>query len=180
MTKHFRESPKGIVNARVGPGETLGRPIPLVVGIDPGLNGGALATSDQRLIKMPKTIAGIWDALHALVLEDPNVQFVVEDVGAPRKGNSMQSAGTFARHRGHLEMALYGLGVARQVQWPSPMTWMKFIDPPNSWPHGNNSKIVAARKNFFNDRAHALFPGWEFPKYGGDAVCILHYGQQNL
>lgn len=153
-----------------------------IIAIDPGSGSGAYAVLSPKgkvtVHKLPGPPAFLFAEIQkytTVFLREPPLIFI-EDVGRSRKGNARRSSDTFAIHRGHLEMLMVSLGLEHETFWVPPINWMKFIDPSMGWPHGNEGAVVKGRKQFFYDRAKAIYPEASFPKYAGDAVCLLHYG----
>jgi hypothetical protein len=99
-----------------------------VVAIDPGAAGGFAwmdAAGVVEALPLPVGMTAQIDALRSLATATPGLTAVVERVGGYMPGNSGPASCTFARHCGHLEAALYTLGVpVRQV---APQTWMKSL-----------------------------------------------------
>ena len=99
-----------------------------ILAIDPGINGG-LAWRDHHggiyAINMPDGMAETVDTLRGLLCTVLHLTAYVEQVGGYRPGNSGPSAATFARHCGHIEAALYTLGIP--TVFVLPMKWQKAI-----------------------------------------------------
>ena len=83
-----------------------------VIGIDPGLSGGiAVLDSDGKIIdytSMPQTPQDILEYLSQFKSDS---RCVIEDVGHGIPNQSSKATATFARHNGHLEMALIALQI---------------------------------------------------------------------
>lgn len=153
-----------------------------LLAIDPGSESGAFCTRTREgqvtCEKLPGPPAFLFAGIQQVTtVLGPGLQVYIEDVGKSRKGNARHSADTFSKHRGHLEMLMVALGLAKVTRFVSPLDWMKNIDPAMSWPHGNEGKVVTARKAFFFDRMRVAYPELKFPKYAADAVGILHYAR---
>lgn len=92
------------------------------IGIDPGVSGGIAILDDDgsviECVNMPDTPMEIFQFL--MGYKDGSV-CVLEDVGQGMPGQSSSSTARFARHNGHLEMALLALGIrtikARPQKW---------------------------------------------------------------
>lgn len=97
-----------------------------IIAIDPGAAGGVAWTESDGTVwaaPMPSGMTAQADLLRSLVASLPGAVAVLEKVGGYMPGNSGPAACTFARHCGHLEAALYLLGVpSEQV---APGVWMK-------------------------------------------------------
>ena len=122
-----------------------------ILAVDPGAGGG-LAWRDRdgivRAEPMPEGMTAQVDRLRALAAELPGLAATVERVGTYMPGNSGPAAAKFARHCGHLEAALYCLGVPIQHN-PTPQSWMKAL---GAWPadKGERKRAIkewAARRN---------------------------------
>ena len=97
------------------------------LGIDPGASGGFALTKHDgtvEVLKMPETCKDILDALEETILLG-DVQCAIENVGGYRPGNSGPAACKFARHCGHLEMALLAAEIPHV--YVAPSTWMKAV-----------------------------------------------------
>ena len=137
----------------------------MILSIDPGASGG-LAYIDQDGIvyaeKMPPTMTDIIDRLTELKAEGVKTA-ILEKTGTYVPGNSGPAAVTFARHNGHLEAALYALGIsATQV---SPSVWQKRL--------GALPKDKRDRKNEIKNRMAALYPHLKVTLATADALAIL-------
>ena len=135
--------------------------------IDPGAAGGfAWTGSDGTVsaVKMPEGMTAQVDFLRALSAEQPGIIAVVEKVGGYMPGNSGPAAATFARHCGHLDAALYALGISvRQV---APNTWMKAMGVP--------SKLTKPeRKTHLKEKAARRFPQLKVTLATADALMML-------
>ena len=97
-----------------------------IIAIDPGAAGGIAWTDrdgEAHAEPMPSGMTAQADLLRSLAASLPGAGAVLEKVGGYMPGNSGPAACTFARHCGHLEAALYLLGVpSEQV---APGVWMK-------------------------------------------------------
>ena len=92
------------------------------IGIDPGVSGGIAILDDDgsviECVNMPDTPMEIFQFLMGYKYGSV---CVLEDVGQGMPGQSSSSTARFARHNGHLEMALLALGIrtikARPQKW---------------------------------------------------------------
>lgn len=85
----------------------------ITLAIDPGASGGIAWWDDDGRIyadPMPESMSQIFDYLKNLVTMIDSV-CIMEKTGGYFPGNSGPAAATFGRHCGHLDMALYALGI---------------------------------------------------------------------
>lgn len=148
----------------------------MVIGIDPGLNGGiAVMDASHRVLEvcnMPETPMDILEFLRKFQQYAPIVY--LEDVGKGMPGQSSKATATFARHNGHLEMALLALGI-RTVKC-TPQKWQKMYQLGKSSDYDKN-----AWKNRLKAKAQELFPdlGRKVTLKTADALLICLYGVRN-
>lgn len=145
-----------------------------IIGIDPGLSGGIAVLDDHgmRSYTMPETFGDIFDFLRSLNLQyNGDVKAFLEDVGHGMPGQSSKATAVFARHNGHLEMALYALGI--QTIKVTPQKWQKAYS--NSL---GKSKDVEKRewKNKLKGLAQQMYPAEKVTLKNADAILIAHYG----
>jgi len=99
-----------------------------LLAIDPGASGGLAWRDRDGLIHaepMPEGMTAQVDRLRALAAELGGLAAIVERAGYWMRGDHPNSACTFARHCGHIEAALYTLGVpVRQIP---PAKWMRAL-----------------------------------------------------
>ena len=145
----------------------------LVIGIDPGTNGG-IAVMDvshrvYEVVNMPDTPMDILDVLRRYA--DGDCIAYLEDVGHGMPGQSSKATATFARHCGHLEMALLALRI-RTVK-ATPNKWMKMYQLGRSSDYDKT-----AWKNRLKAKAQELFPdlGRKVTLSTCDALLIALYG----
>lgn len=115
----------------------------MYVAIDPGLSGGVAWRAEDGFIHcfaMPDTPMDIYHELDVLIPPDGHIVCFVEKVGFHRQGNSAASSATFARHCGHLEMALLVL------------EWEAVLVTPSAWMRSFLGKVPKERK----DRKNAI------------------------
>lgn len=143
-----------------------------LIAIDPGANGAlALRTpeGEVEVHKMPGTPKDLLDLLDDLTIQDSKMDdlfAVVENVGGYRPGNSAPSAVKFARHCGHLDMALIASEIPHERVAPS--VWMRAVlktVPPEK----------AARKNAIKMEMQRLYPGIKVTLWSADALGMLTY-----
>lgn len=149
----------------------------MIIGIDPGANGAICSCSDTgalQIRKMPETPKDIY--LYLLSLADTCERCVcyLEDVGHGLPNQSSSATAKFARHNGHLEMALIALGV-RTIK-VTPQKWQKHYSntigkstgvPKNEW------------KNKLKALAQDLFPDEKVTLGNADALLIMEYAKAN-
>jgi len=162
----------------------------MIFAIDPGQAGGlAWAFKNGRLniwtSKMEKTPADIYNQIKGIRDAESEPFCYIERVGGYMPGNSGPAAVKFAKHCGHLEMALIALGIPYIEVLPSK--WQhEFIGKPN-YPkipkeiQGASRKQILAkrkqeRKNKIKAKAQALFPYLKITLATADALGILYYG----
>lgn len=153
------------------------------MGIDPGTNNGtgkcggiAVLNNDGtlcRLDKMPETPQDILDYLKNW--SGCHIVCVLEDVGHGIPGQSSSATAKFARHNGHLEMALLALGMTTEKV--TPQKWQKIYQLGSSKGVGK-----AAWKNKLKAKAQQLFPqaGKSLTLNTCDALLIAEYGRRTL
>ena len=148
-----------------------------IIGIDPGEKGGIVCLSvagdvlDVR--KMPETPYDILDFLRRYSrngLFGEGCVCYMEKVGTGMPGQSSRATATFARHCGHLEMALMALGI-KTVE-VTPAKWMKHYQLGKS---GDCTKTEW--KNRLKARAQQLFPREKVTLAVADALLIAEYGR---
>ncbi len=142
------------------------------IGIDPGAHGGiAVVDSSGKVIditKMPDTPKDILDYLQSLMGADITLRCVLEDVGHGLPGQSSSATAKFARHNGHLDMALIALGIPTITA--TPQKWMKTYSLGKSSGH---SKVEW--KNILKAKAQQLFPTEKLTLATCDALLIAEY-----
>ncbi len=89
------------------------------IAIDPGANGSVACKVDGKVhaFKMPDTPKDI--LLLILSLKTDNAFCWIEQTGGYMSGNSGPAAVKFARHCGHLDMALLAAGISHDTVLPS-------------------------------------------------------------
>jgi hypothetical protein len=134
------------------------------IAIDPGMNGGfAIADGDEiEVIKMPDTYPGILDVLHKLSMDIIRPSVVIEDVGYHVQGNHASASCKFARHVGHLEMALYAVNMP--VQRVRPVKWQRMFTLPTD---------KKQRKRKMKELMAAQYPYLKVTDWNADALGIL-------
>lgn len=146
----------------------------IYIGIDPGLSGGiAILNQDgsvKEVVAMPDTPRDIYEFLF-LYKEDSRC--VLEDVGHGMPGQSSKATATFARHNGHLEMALLALGIPTEKV--TPQKWIKVYQLKKKKEQDKNEW-----KNVLKAKAQSLFPqlGKKVTLKTCDALLIAEYARR--
>ena len=138
------------------------------VAIDPGKNGG-IAAADVDLViafNMPTTPKDIYKELSS-IYERGSICYL-EDVGHGMPGQSSKATATFARHNGHVEMALLAIGY--KVIKVTPAKWQKRL---NVLTRKGESKTD--HKNRMKEKAQYLFPEVSVTLKTADALLLLEY-----
>lgn len=150
--------------------------VKLFIGIDPGLNGGIAVLNKiggvESVCKMPETPQDILNFLEQY--SEENAVCVLEDVGHGIPGQSSKATATFARHNGHLEMALLALSI--RTEKVTPQKWQKIYQLGSSKGVEKN-----AWKNKLKAKAQQLFPslGRNITLSTCDALLLAEYGRRN-
>lgn len=142
-----------------------------IIAIDPGAAGGVAWTESDGTVwaaPMPSGMTAQADLLRSLVASLPGAVAVLERVGGYVPGNSGPAACTFARHCGHLEAALYLLGVpSEQV---APGVWMKALGAlPSEKPE---------RKRAIREAMARRYPALAVTMKTADALGILTWATE--
>ena len=149
-----------------------------IIGIDPGSSGGIAVLSDDGSVvsvrKMPDTPQDILDFIRGYggaELFGSGVVCYMEKVGFGMPGQSSKATATFARHCGHLEMALLALGI--RTNEVTPNKWMK------AYQLGKSSDCSKTEwKNRLKAQAQQLFPREKVTLAVADALLIAEYGRK--
>ncbi len=130
----------------------------IFIGIDPGFSGGIAIYSPEndsiRAINMPKTPRDIYDFLKGVKeyaeRGSCSLHCMMEDVGHGMPGQSSSATAKFARHNGHLEMALLALCIPTETI--TPQKWQK------AFQLGKSSDYTKTQwKNRLKAKAQQLF-----------------------
>ena len=150
-----------------------------IIGIDPGANGGiAVLDIDGNVIdvrKMPDTPQDILECLRkyssSTLFSNDGVCYI-EKVGTGMPGQSSKATATFARHCGHLEMALLALGI--KTNDVTPNKWEK------SYQLGKSTDAISKTvwKNKLKAKAQQLFPKERVTLAICDALLLAEYGRK--
>lgn len=143
-----------------------------ILAIDPGANGGlAWTDADGQVFAepMPGSMTEFVDRIREIKTElQFPLQAIVEKVGGYMPGNSATAAVKFARHCGHIEAALYAIGVpAVEV---SPQKWQKAL--------GSMPREKAERKQAIKELMARRFPGIKVTLKTADALGILVWAEK--
>lgn len=162
-----------------------------LIAIDQGLKGG-IAFSDPEYgvcaVPMPDGIDGIWTLLSetARSLRQAGagkVYAAVEQVGYHRAGNNAQASATFARHCGHIDMALHAAGISILNPVP-PTRWEKWLGNLPTAPTGasieSRARFKRERKRAVRDRMAVRFPHIRVTLQTADALAMWLYAQARL
>lgn len=143
-----------------------------LIAIDPGASGSIVArlSDDQlRVEKMPDTPKDILDLLEEMTEADSkmsDLHCAIENVGGYRPGNSGPAACKFARHCGHLDMALIAAEIPHERVAPS--VWMRAVLK-------TVPKEKTARKNAIKADMQRRFPKVKVTLWSADALGMLVY-----
>ena len=146
------------------------------LGIDPG-NKGAMALLDCEgriieSIKMPQTPMDILTTLESICGTAGDLVCYIEDVGNGMPGQSSKATATFARHNGHLEMALLALRIPTEKI--TPAKWQKSL---NLLTKKNERKT--AHKARIKAWSQRMFPSISVTLANSDALAIAYYGYKD-
>ena len=146
----------------------------IVIGIDPGAAGAIVLLGEECVAaKMPDTMGDIFDYLADIKANHDDTVCYLEDVGQGVPGQSSSATAKFARHNGHLEMALYALGI-RTIK-VRPQKWMKFY----SNTVGTSKDLPkAVWKNKLKACCQQLFPSVKVTLNNADTLLIANYGRE--
>ena len=139
--------------------------------IDPGASGGlALLNREGNVEAFPMRdgMTEQIDAIRHIAVTNPGLKAVVEKVGFHRPGNSATASCKFARHCGHLEAALYSVGVP--FEEVSPGVWMRAL--------GALPADKTARKNAIKEQVARRFPHLDVTLKTADALGMLVWAMQ--
>ena len=149
-----------------------------IIGIDPGANGGiAVLDIDGNVIdvrRMPDTPQDILEHLRKFAgteLFGSEAVCYMEKVGTGMPGQSSKATATFARHCGHLEMALLALGI--KTNDVTPNKWEK------TYQLGKSTGISKTEwKNKLKSKAQQLFPKEKVTLAVCDALLLAEFGRK--
>lgn len=136
----------------------------MIIGIDPGKNGGIVALREgtaPETFRMPATVhdlAGIFSEL-----ADAEAAFIEQVHSSPQMG--VKSAFTFGQGFGHLEMGIAAHGI--RMERVRPQVWQKAL-----------GCLTKGDKNITKARAQELFPDLKVIHAIADALLIAEYGRR--
>lgn len=137
-----------------------------IIAIDPGASGGIAWVDVDGIVRadpMPEGMSEQIDAIRGLAVMLMPASAVMERVGGYMPGNSGPAACKFARHCGHIEAALYTVGVpSTQV---APQTWQKSL--------GAMPKDKPERKRAIRELMARRYPHLKVTLKTADALGIL-------
>ena len=152
----------------------------LIIGIDPGqgktTHGGIAVLKDDGSVfdvwQMPDTMSEVYELLKEVVESNSDgCVCYLEDVGHGMPGQSSSATAKFARHCGHLEMAVYALGV--KTVTCTPQKWQKMFQLPKGGEYKERKKALRAK-------AQQMFPmlGKRVNDSTSDCLLIAEYGRK--
>lgn len=149
-----------------------------IIGVDPGEHGGLAVLNNLGDVisvdKMPETPLDIYcyfaDTKSNAERDGKGIVVYLEDVGKGRPGQSSSATAKFARHNGHLEMALLALEL--KTIKATPQKWIK------EYQLGKSSDYTKTEwKNRLKAKAQQLFPKEKVTLATADALLIAEYGR---
>lgn len=149
----------------------------VVIGIDPGVNGGvAVMYSDTKVAsyKMPSTEKDISDLFkeiydYSQIENEPVVVFLEKVHSMP--GQGVVSTFTFGMNYGFLRGTLIGLNFP--IYDVTPQKWQKALGI-------SKSESKAIHKNKLKGLAQQWFPDQKVTLKNADALLIAKYGKNQL
>ena len=159
----------------------------MLISIDPGISGAIACRVDGKayVYNMPQTPKDIY--LLLLSLKTDGAFCWIEQVGAYMPGNSGPAAATFARHCGHLDMALIASGIPHDTVLPRKWEHAVIGAPnypkiPKETPPAVKRQILTKRKterkNKIKAKMQGLFPDIKVTLKNADALGILAWAEQ--
>ena len=146
----------------------------LTIGIDPGASGGIAFIPDNNsakawAVKMPETLADLWDLLVEQVSEDPDhrtLHACLEKVHS-MPGQGVASSFKFGQGFGHLEMALTAARIP--FTYVNPQKWQKEL-----------GCLTGGDKNISKARAQQLFPHIKVTHAIADSLLLAEYCRRTI
>jgi len=143
-----------------------------LLAIDPGASGGIAWTDEDGCVRaepMPDRMTALADRISELKYERGTLELaVVEKVGFHVKGNAASASAKFARHVGHVEMALYMTGTP--TEQVAPGVWMRHL--------GTLPKDKGDRKRAIRDEMQRRHPHLKVTLKTADALGILSWAMR--
>ena len=160
----------------------------MIISIDPGISG-AVAGNDEgetHIFKMPETPRDLFILILSMKTDDAFCW--IEQVGSYMPNNSGPAAVKFARHCGHLDMALVASGIP--YDYVLPTKWEHWLIGKPNYPKIDKniskqarqqilSKRTQERKNKIKTKIQALYPNLKITLQNADAIGILHWALNN-
>ena len=142
-----------------------------IIGIDPGNSGGIAILDGESgaLLECEKMPTTPMDILNYLKEWNGCSVCYLEDVGTGMPGQSSKATATFARHNGHLEMALLASGISTVKV--TPAKWQKTLGLS-----GKKVESKTSHKNRIKAWAQQRFPQQKVTLWAADALAIASYG----
>lgn len=151
----------------------------VIIGIDPGFSGGVAILKEGKIktYNLMEEYTDIYDLFLEIkeTYSQDELTAVLENVGHGIPGQSSKATASFARHNGHIEMALYALCI-RTVK-VTPQKWQKFFS--NSIGTTSENKMEKKEwKNKLKGLAAQMFPEAKPTLYTADAILMAYYGSK--
>jgi hypothetical protein len=144
----------------------------IVICVDPGQNGGIAWLDEQGRVvadTMPESMTEIhsyFENFSFYSTDHKDCMAFIEKTGGYVPGNSGPGAVKYAKHIGHIEMALYAAGIpCEQI---APAVWMRALGVP---PKLGKTE----RKNWIKDYVQRHFPSLKVTLKTSDALGMLLY-----
>jgi len=137
-----------------------------ILAIDPGAQGGLALLDAQQTVRafpMPDGMTAQIDLLREIAAEVGPVQAIMERTGLWMPGDHPNSAAKFARHCGHLEAALYAIGIP--TEQVAPGVWMRAL--------GELPRDKPDRKRAIRELMARRYPHLDVTLRTADALGIL-------
>jgi hypothetical protein len=154
----------------------------VILSCDPGQSGGIAWSFNGKTYaaKMPATPKDIFLFLRKRATEADGFESCIcylERVGGYVSGNSGPAAAKFAKHCGHLEMALLALKISYIEVLPN--RWITYFIGKQSYPKTMTiGQRKTLRKNKIKAKAQALYPDIKVTLAISDALGLLCYAEQ--
>lgn len=155
-----------------------------MIAIDLGSSSGAIVHDRRGTLQvdnMPETPEGIWQYFYVLVgmwrMDSQVCPVVMEDVGHGFPGNSSKSMFTFAKHRGHLDMTVIGMGLQDQLTVVLPSVWMHELYG-DRLPSGRKKADKKKRKDYIWADMVRRYPSFRVTKRNADAFALYTWATE--